>query len=106
MVEHLASRPRTNSPSRSEDEVVIEARILTEYGEMPGLSLTLPQAARLFNLDMTRCAQLLEDLILDGALWTNGHEFLGRNMSGRCVKAPLARSCTNTCIACRSSGRK
>ena len=82
-VEEVVSPPTADWRSRSEDDLVIEARILKEYAEMPGLSLTLPQAARLFNLDMRRCAHLLEDLILDGALWTDRREFLGRNMPGR-----------------------
>ncbi len=64
---------------RVEDDRLVEARILAEYDEMPGLSLTLPQAARLFDLDTTRCVHLLEDLVLDGVLWTNGHEFLARS---------------------------
>ena len=61
----------------------IHARVRAEYQEMPGMSLTLPQAARLFNLDLTDCARVLDALVTDGALWTNGHEFLGRNAGRR-----------------------
>ena len=63
-----------------EDDRMVDARIRAEYQEVPGLSLTLPQAARLFNLDRKRCARLFAVLIADGALWTNGREFLGRSV--------------------------
>jgi len=38
-------------------------RVESEYGEMPGLSLTLAQAARLWGLDRGSCAILLTDLV-------------------------------------------
>jgi hypothetical protein len=34
-----------------------------EYREMPGLSLTLPQAARLWGLDLGTCERVLTNLI-------------------------------------------
>jgi hypothetical protein len=83
MLERDTPQLTANWPGPTEDDLAIEVRILGEYTEMPGLSLTLPQAARLFNLDKTRCAHLLEDLVHGGALWTDGREFLGRNISGR-----------------------
>jgi len=55
----------------------VRARIRAEYHEMPGMRLTVAQAARLFNLDPVRCARALDTLVSDGALWTNGREFLG-----------------------------
>jgi len=61
----------------------VHARVRAEYEEMPGMSLTLPQAARLFNLDLTDCARVLDALVTDGALWTNGREFLGRSAGRR-----------------------
>jgi hypothetical protein len=64
-------------------DIPIEARVRAEYQEMPGMSLTLPQAARLFNLDLTDCARVLDALVTDGALWTNGREFLGRHAGRR-----------------------
>lgn len=51
------------------------ARICEEYRDMPGTRLTLPQAARLFNLEPTECARLLKGLVADGVLRTNGREF-------------------------------
>jgi len=37
-------------------------RIRGEYLEMPGLSLTIPQAQRLWGLDRSSCEQLLDAL--------------------------------------------
>jgi hypothetical protein len=44
------------------------ARIRKEYGEMPGLVLTLPQAARLWSLSESRSALLLSMLVETGFL--------------------------------------
>jgi hypothetical protein len=38
-------------------------RIEAEYREMPGLSLTVPQAERLWGLDAATCASVLTVLI-------------------------------------------
>ena len=43
-------------------------RIRGEYLEMPGLKLTVPQAARLWHLDQPRIEQLLNVLVADGIL--------------------------------------
>jgi hypothetical protein len=39
------------------------ARIVSEYDEMPGLSLTLAQAQRLWHLDESTCRTLLNALV-------------------------------------------
>ena len=44
------------------------ARIRNEYVEMPGLVLTLPQAARLWSLSESRSALLLSMLVETGFL--------------------------------------
>jgi len=44
------------------------ARIRGEYVEMPGLVLTLPQAARLWGLSARRAAELLAALVDSGFL--------------------------------------
>lgn len=54
----------------------VRARVRAEYQEMPGLSLTVEQAARLFHLERERCARVLDALVADGALRTNGPRFL------------------------------
>ena len=57
------------------DEHDLCLRVLSEYREMPGLNLTLPQAARLFSLDRTQCAYVLATLVKRGALVTSGVGF-------------------------------
>jgi hypothetical protein len=47
-------------------------RITCEYLEMPGLSLTLPQATRLWNADEGSCARVLERLVAFGFLRSAG----------------------------------
>ena len=54
----------------------LRARIQAEYCEMPGLTLTLEQASRLFGLDPVRCARALDALVTGGVLWTDGRAFL------------------------------
>ena len=58
---------------------ILRQRIHAEYNEMPGMRLTLAQAARLFNLEPTHCENILSMLVSSGTLWTNGREFLARN---------------------------
>jgi hypothetical protein len=72
----LTERPMAE---RYISDAEIVSRIRSEYEEMPGMRLTLPQAARLFDLDMTRCARVLDTLVTNGVLWTNGREFLRRD---------------------------
>jgi hypothetical protein len=60
-------------------------RVRGEYREMPGLRLTVAQAARLFNLDHAQCGQLLDTLVTDGALCTNGREYFGANAGRKCA---------------------
>ena len=56
-IDHL-SRPR---PSRAID--MLSQRIRSEYREMPGLRLTLAQAARLWGMDLSTCERVLASLI-------------------------------------------
>ena len=41
------------------------ARVRADYNEMPGLSLTLPQAARFWGLDQHECRVVLETLVAE-----------------------------------------
>lgn len=43
-------------------------RVETEYAEMPGLSLTLPQAQRLWSVDRETCEELFSRLVARGVL--------------------------------------
>jgi len=53
-------------------------RVVGEYLEMPGLSLTVPQARRLWGLDARKCEQPLEQLV--------GQHFLQRTSRGLYVR--------------------
>ena len=44
-------------------EDTLARRILAEFEEMPGLTLTIPQASRLFGLDEARCRLVLDALV-------------------------------------------
>ncbi len=57
-------------------------RIRGEYLEMPGLSLTLPQAQRLWGLDQGFCHDLLNALVAAGFLVrTNAGAFVHHDAS-------------------------
>jgi len=46
-------------------------RARSEFNEMPGLRLTLPQASRLWNLDLASCERVIDALVGDTFLrWT------------------------------------
>lgn len=46
----------------------LRTRIAGEFRDMAGLSLTLPQARRLFDLDSGLCERLLNELVTEGFL--------------------------------------
>jgi DNA-binding IclR family transcriptional regulator len=46
----------------------LSAAVTSAYREMPGLTLTLSQAARLFGLRDTTCRLVLDDLVSAGTL--------------------------------------
>jgi hypothetical protein len=54
-------------------------RVRCEFLEMPGLHLTLPQAARLWGLDLSSCEAVMDVLIRN--------EFLRRTSSGAVTRA-------------------
>jgi hypothetical protein len=58
----------------------LQLRVLAEFRDLPGLRLTLPQAARLFDIEPARCGRLLAALVDSGCLAMDGFVFL----SGRC----------------------
>ena len=53
-------------------------RVQAEYAEMPGLSVTLPQAQRLLGIDRDTCAHVLRVLV--------SRRFLRRTTQGRYVR--------------------
>ena len=69
-------------------------RIRGEFGEMPGLRLTLPQACRLWHLDASHCREVLERLIAEGFIHetADGAYTAVAATRGRSAKATLASS--------------
>jgi len=63
--------PRTSAFNgrfvRASDES-LRTRVLGEYREMPGLSLTAEEASRLWRVDASGCEQVLEELVRQGIL--------------------------------------
>ena len=63
--------PETGTPATSDTKTVAAVwteRIDSEYREMPGLRLTLAQAARLWGLPPPQCLALLGALVERGRL--------------------------------------
>ena len=58
-----------------DDDSRLYTRILAEFREMPGLTLTLPQAARLFSVEPSRCKRLLDALVAARHLATDGRTY-------------------------------
>ena len=48
--------------------LALRVRVQREFQELPGLRLTRWQAARLWNLDVGECEQLLSGLVAAGVL--------------------------------------
>lgn len=73
----LAYEHHTHGHSNVEaaSDYELSARVQAEFHEMPGLILTLPQAARLFSIEPARCRRILEALVHAGYLATDGRAF-------------------------------
>ncbi len=69
------SERRTPDPPVSRDEDTLQKRIQAEFREMPGLRLTVAQAARLFSVEPRRCERILDDLVDAGRLACDGQAF-------------------------------
>jgi hypothetical protein len=76
---------RTPPTTAHSEEPELHRRISAEFREMPGLTLTLPQAARLFSLDVERCERVLVFLVEGGVLTTNGRAFARAGAGRRCA---------------------
>jgi hypothetical protein len=69
---------------RSFRPIDLTALVRAEYLEMPGLCLTVAQAARLWNVGKDDCLQALETLSRDGFLYRSRDQYL-RTGCGRCA---------------------
>ena len=61
----------------------LAARVRGEYGEMPGLQLTVSQACRRWQVEMSTCEMLLEQLVREG--------FLHKTDNGAYIAAATSR---------------
>jgi Fic family protein len=66
-------------------ESTVMHRIEAEYVEMPGLRLTLPQAARLWGLDIRQSTRLLSELVSTGFLVRDSTGAYRRRGCPRCA---------------------
>jgi hypothetical protein len=63
-----ATRPGADRRTQPGRDLLI-TRVRAEFSEMPCLSLTVPQAMRLFGLREDVCQRVLGSLVTDGILW-------------------------------------
>jgi hypothetical protein len=63
-------------------------RIRAEFIEMPGLTLTLPQAQRLWNVDATACQRMLDALVATHFLRITVTGTYARGTEGRGAARP------------------
>ncbi len=67
------ARPATERRAQPARDLLL-ARVRGEFSEMPCLSLTIPQAMRLFGLREDICRRVLGVLVKDGVLWRRHDE--------------------------------
>jgi hypothetical protein len=70
---HLSLQPFDSLPLLRHDP--LRARVQAEFAEMPGLVLSLDQAAKLFGIDAVSCEEVLSELVADGFLRMSGRRF-------------------------------
>jgi len=70
---------RSDTRTRSGAIRTLLERVQAEYAEMPGLSITLPQAQRLWAVDQATCEEIFSRLVSGGVL--------KRTTRGRFVRA-------------------
>ncbi|HET9468241.1 MAG TPA: hypothetical protein VFO48_07515 [Vicinamibacterales bacterium] len=73
------SASRTSDLLQPETRATITERVRGEFREMPGLTLTLAQAGRLWSLDTATCTEVLTGLVSSG--------FLSRRADGAFCRA-------------------
>jgi hypothetical protein len=72
----IKNQPAAVASGESFDKSAVLYRIRAEFAEMPGLKLTVPQASRLFQLEVMHCQQVLTSLVDTGQLVLRGDTFL------------------------------
>jgi hypothetical protein len=72
----LAPSTMSEFPLQPDSAAVITERVRGEFREMPGLTLTLAQAGRLWSLDAPTCSAVLTQLVETGFLrWRSDGAF-------------------------------
>jgi hypothetical protein len=61
----------------------LRSLVRAEYLEMPGLSVTLPQAVRLWNVDRHQCLVTLEALVSEGFLRRSRDTYIRATLGAR-----------------------
>jgi hypothetical protein len=64
----MLASPTRDAHRSTSDPAYVATLIRAEYIEMPCLSVTLAQAARLWNIDRHECLEILESLMKEGFL--------------------------------------
>jgi hypothetical protein len=78
---HTPSSPvAADQPSHVVD---LTSLIRAEYLELPALSLTVPQGARLWCVDRRRCLDAFEVLVIEGFLYRTGDSYCRTNAGNR-----------------------
>ena len=79
-------------PLLSASTTSITDRVRGEFREMPGLTLTLAQAGRLWSLDTSTCHEVLSQLVQTGYLCRNttGAFCRATDLAGRVTRLPAA----------------
>jgi len=73
---------RANEAPMSELQLTsIQQRVRVEYDEMPGLVLTVPQAARLWRLDTSVIEKIMASLVAADYLRQSPRGFVRRSLS-------------------------
>ena len=72
MLDSHAVAPTPSGPQRRFKTIDLLSIMRAEFGEMPGLQLTVQQAQRLWNLERADCTGLLDALVEGGVLRRSG----------------------------------
>ena len=83
----IERRKHARGPATEPSRAQLVTMVIGTFREMPGLSLHLNQAARLFDLRTETCRILFDDLVAQGRL-RRAHD--GQYMSGDLVRPQAA----------------
>ena len=81
-----------STTAQHDAQAMITERVRGEFREMPGLTLTIAQAARLWSVDVATCTDVLTYLVTDGFLCRRDDGVFCRalDMTGRTMRLAQA----------------